>query len=134
MLNVSEINNNNASSITYLVDSYYVWHGKLENRNCSYGKKMVNVSLITKLSLENHKKCELCVESKVTKKNCKTVDRELKLLSLIYCDLKDLKNTITRYGKRFYINFIDYYLKYIKVYLLINNNEVGDTFIKYKTK
>lgn len=48
MLNVSEINNNNASFITYLVDSYDVWHGKLENRNYSYVKKMVNVSLITK--------------------------------------------------------------------------------------
>ena len=54
-------------------------------------KKMVELSLIPKLSLENHGKCESCVESKTTKKTCKSVERESELLNLIHSDLGDLK-------------------------------------------
>ena len=83
--------------------------------NFSYIKKMVELSLIPKMSLENHEKCEVCVEFKTTKKSCKPVERESKLLSLIYSDLGDLKNTMTRDGKRFYITFIDDYSRYTRV-------------------
>ena len=76
MLNVYDIINNNASSSsTYIVDSYNIWYGRLGHVNFSYMKKMVELSLIPKLSLENHRKCESCVESKTTKKSCKSVER-----------------------------------------------------------
>ena len=94
-------------------------------------KKMVELSLIPKLSLENHGKCESCVESKTTKKSCKSVERESNLLSLIHNDLGNLKNTMTRGGKRFYITFIDDYSRYTRVYLLRNKDEARDVFIKY---
>ena len=59
MLNVSDIINNNASSsFTYIVDSCDIWHGRLGHVNFSYMKKMVELSLIPKLSLENHRKFE----------------------------------------------------------------------------
>ena len=77
MLNVSDIINNNASfSSAYIVDSCDIWHGRLEHVNFSYMKKMVELSLIPKLSLQNHRKCEFGVESKITKKSCKSVERE----------------------------------------------------------
>ena len=63
------INNNASSSSTYIVASYDTWHGRLRHVNFSYMKKMVELSLISKLSLENHGKCESCVESKTTKKS-----------------------------------------------------------------
>ena len=97
-------------------------------------KKIVELSLIPKLSLENHGKCESCVESKTTKKSCKLVERESDLLSLIHNDLGDLKNTITRGGKWFYITFIDDYSRYTMVYLLRNKNEAKDAFMKYKNE
>ena len=72
MLNVYDIINNNAfSSSAYIVDSCYIWHGRLGHVNFSYMKKMVELSLIPNLSLENHRKCESCVESKTTKKSYK---------------------------------------------------------------
>ena len=87
MLNVSEIMNNKASSSSiYIVDSYDVWHARLGHVNFSYIKKTVELSLIPKLSVENHGKCEVCVESKTTKKSCKPIERELELLSLIHSD------------------------------------------------
>ena len=92
MLNVSDIINNNASSSSaYIVDSYDIWHGRLGHVNFSYMKKMVELSLIPKLSLENHGKCESCVESKTTKKSCKSVERKSDLLSLIQSDSGDIK-------------------------------------------
>ena len=71
MLNVYDIINNNASSsfFAYIVDSYDIWHARLGHVNFSYMKKMVELSLIPKLSLKNHGKCESCVESKTTKKS-----------------------------------------------------------------
>ena len=71
MLNVSEILNNKApsSSSAYIVDSCDVWKGRLGHVNFSYIKKMGQLSLIPNLSLENLRKCEVCVESKTTKKS-----------------------------------------------------------------
>ena len=92
MLNVYNIINNNAfSSFAYIVGSCDIWHGRLGHVNFSYMKKMVELSLIPKLPLENHGKCESYVESKTTKKSCKSVERESNLLSLIHNDLEDLK-------------------------------------------
>ena len=88
MLNVYDIIKNNASSSSaYIVYSCDIWHDSLGHVNFSYMKKMVELSLIPKLSLENHGKCESCVESKTTKKSCKSVERESDLLSLIHSDL-----------------------------------------------
>ena len=42
------------------------------------------------------KKCEICVESKLTKKSCPSVQHETELLGLIHFDLVDLKQTKTR--------------------------------------
>ena len=54
MLNVSKILNNKASSSSaYIVVSCNIWNGKLGHVNFSYIKKMVELSLIPKLSLEN---------------------------------------------------------------------------------
>ena len=135
MLNVSEILNNKASSSsTYIVVSSDVWHGRLGHVSFSYIKKMVELSLIPKLSLENLGKCEVCVESKTTKKSCKPIERKSELLILIHSDLGDLKNTMTRGDKRFYITFIDDYSRYTRVYLLRNKDEAMDAFIKYKNE
>ena len=118
MLNVFYIIINNASSsFAYIVDSCDIWHGRLGYVNFSYMNKMVELSLIPKLSLENHVKCESCVEFKTTKKSCKSIERESDLLSLIHSDLGDLKNTMTRSGKQFYITFIDDYSRYTTIYL-----------------
>ena len=74
------------------------------------------------------------VESKTTKKSCKIVEREFELLSLNQIDLGDLKNIMTRGGKKFYITFIDDHSGYTWVYLLRNKDEVRDAFIKYKNE
>lgn len=44
---------------------------------------MVDLSLILKLSLENHGKFESCMKSKTINRYCKYVEIELEILSLI---------------------------------------------------
>ena len=46
-------------------------------------------------------KCEICAETKITKKLCKSITRETELLGLEHSDLGDLKHTMTRGGKDF---------------------------------
>ena len=128
------MNNKTSSYSAYIVVSCDLWHGRFGHVNFSYMKKMVKLSLIPNLSLENLGKCEVCVESKTTKKSCKPVERKSELLSLIHNDLRDLKNTMTRGGKRFYITFIDDYSRSTRVYLLRNQDEAMDAFIKYKNE
>ena len=75
------------------------------------------------------------MEAKSIKKTCKQVQyRETELLSLIHRNLNDLKQTMIRGGKMYYITFIDDFLRYTKIYLLKNKDEVNEKFLMYKNK
>ena len=69
-------------------------------------------------------KCEICHKTKMTKKICSSVNRKIELLKLIHSNLGDLKRTMTRGGKNYYVTFIDEYSRYEKVHLLINKGQV----------
>ena len=56
---------------------------------------------------------------KLTKKTCGLMSRETKLLELIHSDLRDLKQTMTRQGHKFYVTLIDDYSRFTKVCLEI---------------
>ena len=59
-------------------------------------------------------KHEICVKAKITKKTYVYVKRETELLSLIHTDLGDLKQTMIKGGKKYYVTFIDYFSRYTK--------------------
>ena len=63
-------------------------------------------------------KYEICVESKITKKTYAYDKRETELLSLIHIYLGDLKQIMTRGGKKYYVTFINDFSRYTKLYLL----------------
>ena len=48
---------------------------------------------------KKNSKCDICVESKIMKKTCHSVERQTELLGLIHIDLVDLKQTMSRGGK-----------------------------------
>jgi hypothetical protein len=77
---------------------------------------------------------EICVETKISKKPCKYIIREIELQDLIHNDLGDLNHKITRGGKIFYEIFVDDLYKLTKLYLLITKNEAITMFITYKIK
>jgi len=134
VLNVSELINESGSiSSAYIVDSYDIWHARLEHVNSSYVIKLQRLGLIN-MHDKQSMKCDVCVESKITKKVCHSIERQTELLSLIHTDLVDLKQTMTRGGKNYFVTFIDDYSRYTKVYLIKHKDEVFDMFLSYKTE
>ena len=74
------------------------------------------------------------LNQKLTKKSCPFVQRETELLGLIYSDLIDFKQTVTRGGKSYFVTFIDDYSRYTKVYLIRHKDEAFDMLLSYKAK
>ena len=60
--------------------------------------------------------------------------RKTKLLELIHFDLGDLKQTMIRGGKKFYVIFIDDYFRFTKFYLFTKKDEVVDMSLSYKAE
>jgi len=81
VLNISEVMNESESS-TYIVDSYDIWHARLGHVNYSYVMKLQRLGLINMHDKQNSK-CDICVEYKITKKTCHSVERQTELLGLI---------------------------------------------------
>ncbi|KAK7287237.1 hypothetical protein RIF29_00393 [Crotalaria pallida] len=134
VLNIDNMNEIVSSSV-YLIDSYDMWHARLGHVSLNYIKKMQALGLISGVSNACLNKCEICLESKSTKKSHNNnFQRETELLNLIHTDLGDLKQTITRGGKKYYVTFIDDFSRYVKVYLLKNKDEAFDMFLLYKAE
>ena len=134
VLSISKVMNENASSSAYLVDSYDIWHARLGHVSSGYIKKMQTLGLINNIDYSGLSKCQICATSKLTKKTCSSVTRETKLLELIHSDLGDLKQTMTRGGKKFYVTFIDDYSRFARIYLLRSKDETFDMFLSYKAE
>ena len=134
VLSIYEVINGNASSSTYLDDSYDIWYARLGHVSSEYIKKMQTLWLINNIDYSGLSKCQICVTSKLTRKTCGSVTRETKLLELFHSDLGDLKQTMTRGGKKFYVTFIDDYSTFTRVYLLRNKDEAFDMFLSYKAE
>ena len=132
VLSIYEVMNENASSSAYLVDLYDIWHARLGHVSSGYIKKMQTLSLINNIDYSGLSKCQICVTSKLTKKICSAVTRETKLLELIHFDLGDLKQTVNRGGKKFYVTFIDDYSRFARIYLLRSKDEAFNMFLSYK--
>ena len=130
VLNVSEIINGFVSSV-YIVDSYDIWHARLGHVNSSYVIKLQRLGLIN-MHDKQSMKCDVCVESKITKKVCHFVERQTELLGLIH--LVDLKKTMTSGGKNYFVTFTDDYSRYTKVYLIKHKDEAFDMFLSYKAE
>ena len=47
---------------------------------------MQTLELISKISYSCMNKCDICVEAKLTRKSCISIERESKLLNLIHID------------------------------------------------
>ncbi|GAB2288016.1 hypothetical protein Dimus_037973 [Dionaea muscipula] len=129
-----EMNNKTASASTYMLESSNVWHGRLEHVNYGSMRRLANMNHIPNFSLDNQRKCEICVEAKLTRTSFQAVERSTKPLDLIHSDACDLKFVQTRGGSKYFITFVDDCTRYCYVYLLKSKDEAIDKFILYKNK
>ena len=77
-----------------------MWHARLGHVNSSYVMKL-QLRLINMHDKQSGK-CDICVESKITKKTCYLVEPQSELLGLVHSDLADLKQTMSRGGKKIF--------------------------------
>ena len=98
-----------STSFTYTLESFDLWHARLEPINVDSIKRLKHLNLIPQLSNIDLSKCEVCVEANFHKKPFKPVERQTELLEHIHSDLGDFKNNMTRGDKRYYITFVDNY-------------------------
>ncbi|XP_050387501.1 uncharacterized protein LOC126803807 [Argentina anserina] len=64
----------------------------------------------------------------------KSVEKSNEMLGLIHSDLCDFQSTPSRYGKNYYITFIDDCSKFCYVYLITSKDEALSMFKIYKAK
>ena len=96
----------------FVLSIYEVMNGtsssaRLGHVRSGYNKKMQTLGLINNIDYLGLSKYQICATSMLTRNTCGSVTRETKLFELIHSDLGDLKQTMTRGGKKFYVTFID---------------------------
>ena len=65
---IPKINKINPSiSSTYLLESSYLWHGRLRQINYDTLRRLINLDQIPKFKIESNHKCPVCVEEKFTR-------------------------------------------------------------------
>ena len=83
---------------------------------------------------DDDKKCEICIQVKMTKKPFSKSDRNSIMLEFVHPDICKLNGVLTRGGKRYFITFTDDLSRFIYEYLMRNKEEFFDMFKRYKTE
>ena len=133
MATVSDFNNKNTSS-AYMLESSNVSHGRLGHVNFDILRKLMNLELLPEFNIDANHKCEICVESKLTRASFHNIERSTEPLELIHSDTCDLKYVQTRGGKKYFVTFIDDCTRYCYVYLLRSKDEALKKFMHYKNE
>ena len=118
-LNVLAITNNKNNVIfVYLVKSFFsLCHNRLSHVNCKRMHEMMKFDLLSCCD-KNEEKCNTCMLTKVTRSPFLKIERTSKMLDLIYSDVSDLHGTPTLGGNKYFVTFIDDFLRYL-LYLFV---------------
>ena len=130
---IKNINNKNTSS-AYMLELSNVWHGRLGHVNYDALRRLINMECLSNFKLDSNHKCEICVESKLTRNSFQSIERSSEPLELIHSDICDLKFIQTRGGKKYFLTLIDYCTRYCYVYLLRSKDEALEMFQYFKNE
>ena len=111
-----------------------LWHRRLGNVNLRKTRKMMDLELVPKSSIDVKRKCEICVQAKQPKRPYKSVQRNSQLLDLIHSDVCDSNRPLTRAGNKYFVTFIDHCSKFCYLYLIKTKDEVFSKFKIYKAE
>ena len=128
---IKNINNKNTSS-TYMLESSNMWHGRLGHVNYDTLRRLINMECLPNFKIDPNHKCEICVESKLTKTSFQSIERSSESIELIHSDICDLKFIQTRGGKKYFPTLIDDCTRYCYVYLLRSKDEALKMFQHFK--
>ena len=80
---IKNINKKNTSS-TYMLESSNVLHGRLGHVNYDTLRRLINMECLPKFQIDPNHKCEICVESKLTRTSFQSIERTSEPLELIH--------------------------------------------------
>ena len=64
----------------------------------------------------DEKKCEICIQAKMTKKPFSKSNRNSNMLELVHSDVCELNGVLTRGDKRYFITFINDFSRFTGVF------------------
>ncbi|CAL5397431.1 unnamed protein product [Camellia sinensis] len=111
-----------------------LWHKRLGHVNLGKIRKMMDLELVPKSSIDVKRKCEICVKAKQPKKPYKSVQRNSQVLDLIHSDVCDSNRLLTRARNKYFVTFIDDCSKFCYLYLIKTKDEVFSKFKIYKAE
>ena len=85
-------------------------------------------------NIDEFNKCEICIESKMTRQPFHSVERNTNLLDLVHSEICELNGMLTRGGNRDFITFIDDCSRYTYIYLFKHKDESFHAFKVYKAE
>ena len=130
---IKNINKKNTSS-AYMLESSNVWHGRLGHVNYDTLRRLINMECLPNFKIDPNLKCEICVESKLTRTSFQSIEKSSEPLELIHSDICDLKFIQTRGGKKYFLTLIDDCTRYCYVYLLRSKDEALEMFQHFKNE
>ena len=90
-MTIIKSNINKASTSPYMLESSYLWHGRLGHVNYDTLSKLINLNHIHTFQIDPKYKCETYVQEKLTGSSFQSVERHTEPLYLIHSDICDLK-------------------------------------------
>ena len=124
---IKNINKNSMSS-AYMLESSNVWHGRLGHVNYDTLRRLINMECLPNFKIDPNHKCEICVESKLTRTSFQSIERSSEPLELIHSDICDMKFIQTGGGKKYFLTLIDDCTRYCYIYLLRSKDEALEMF------
>ena len=108
--------------------------GRLGHVNYDTLCRLINMECLPKFQIDPNHKCEIFVESKLTRTSFQSIERSSEPLALIHSDICDLKFIQTRGGKKYFLTLIDDCTIYYYVYLLRSKDEALEMFQHFKNE
>ncbi|RVW89318.1 Retrovirus-related Pol polyprotein from transposon TNT 1-94 [Vitis vinifera] len=113
-------------------DSSMLWHQRLRHISIQRIKRLVNDGVLSTLDFTDFHTCVDCIKGKQTNKSKKGAKRSTDILEIIHSDI--CCPDMDAYGPKYFISFIDYYSRYMYIYLLHNKNEALGAFKVFKAE
>ena len=96
--------------------------------------KLRNSNLLPNFHINPNHKWKTCVEAKLAKAPFHYIEMNTKPLELIDSDIYDLRFEQTKWGKKYFITFIDDCTRYSYAYLLRSKDKDLEVFKHYKNE
>lgn len=89
-----------------LSSSFSLWNGRTSNVNYDMICILINFKKYNCIPFDKKRKCETCIQEKLTRSSFEAIEKNSKPLDLIHTDVSDLKTVQTLGRSKYFITFV----------------------------